>query len=681
MKKATLIIAMLVITSFAIAQVGFVPQKQTRQVFEPGKALKASPAKKAPGDIIWATDFNEAEWSGTSDNGEPVPDNAPAGWALGDMNNMGYYFRWDTVGARGIYTSLGGDCNEPNEATYTTTQSNGYLMLELDHFNSSADCTTPFSEVMDSYIEYNAGIDFSDRDAVHLVFEQANRFCCSRFSSEIGAFFKVSVDNGATWTNYPVNVGDINTGVSNPGEPGYITEIDITESVANEPNVIFRFQSTGHEAYYWIIDDVSFVVPMANDMRYWDYWNDYITYRDDSPDYPINARKDFTEGFYEYPWFLIQEFKGFHAAFHNFGSAIQTNHKHTIEIWKNSELEYTFTSEPIASMMPGYRDTSMIMQDWWPTDTGLYDIIHYPDTDTEDENTGNDTLYRHMKIGLNTVSPINFDDINDIISPDNWSKFNEDGDGLGFMLNIPDPGLHGEQGADYYILKGISVYIDNNDREEISLFQNGEARIVAAVYKYNEENDQYVEQISSPEYSLSTDDTASIVYIPFPPDGTSEYLFQAGDYVIAMHMYGTWVNDYGVLQGWNIYNSNNDMYKRSPESAVSVNASVQTSDDVGYVLEGPAISLNIEFSKDYVGIPGNDIQNLEFSMFPNPSNGNVHINAKGTSHVTIFNIAGKIVDDRIINGSQNIDLDINNGVYLVRVQNGNKVGTQRLIIE
>lgn len=691
MRKVTLLFAMIAFASFAFAQKGFVPQKYNFEKAQPGTSVYSDVnATKAPGDIIFSEDFDGADWSGTSNNGEPVHDAAPAGWAIGDLSGNGFYFRWDTIGPRGIFTG-GATCVDPADPMVSTTGANGYMMLEADWFNSAADCSEYFSDGMDSYIEYNAGIDFSAETAIHLIFEQNARYCCG-YSSTADSWFRVSTDNGATWTGLSVHESDINVAAGALGTASFVSEFDISPDVAGEASVWFRFHMNGLSHYHWEIDDVAFVVPEDNDIQFLDYWNDYIDYRDGTEDYPLAVREDFTEGYYEYPWFMAQEFKGFHAAFINFGGQDQTNFVHNVEIYKDDAMVTSFASDAMATVTVGYQDTTMIMADYMPVannhvdEFGVYKFVHYPSTDNLDDIPGNDTLMRYMKIGENLLRVIDFEKTNARMAPDNWTSYDEDGDGLGFEFNLPSPDLHDVDGlASFYEVDGLHVYIDRNtgDAQELALFENEEAKAVAGLYKYDSDADTYTEQISSAEVTFTVNDTMSVVFIEFAKDGTSEYIFEGGTFLVALNMYGTWVDNFGRLQSWNIRNANNSVQKRSRESGLTVNASIATGGDVGWVAEGPGFALQIQYTDEPngVGIFDETADNLDFSVYPNPTNGTFHIDAQGNSQVTIMNAAGQVVESIVVNGSTPINLDVVSGVYFVQVQNGNKVGTQRLIVE
>jgi hypothetical protein len=595
MRKIFTLLLVLAIGMQLMAQKGFQPVKRNLDFAQPNQVLKQEEKSKAPGDVIWSEDFDGADWSATSNNGVPVPANAPANWTLHDNTGNNFNWRWDTVGPRGIYTSPGDDCHEPSVALMSTTGSNGYIMLEADYFNTASDCSAFYDESLDCYFQYEGGIDFSGQTTIHLLFEQANRFCCL-YGESSDAWFSISIDNGTTWNSISVSEAPIAYSLGVLGDRPYVSEFDITNMVVGHSNVWFRFHLLELSHYYWLVDDVMFIVPEDNDIQFVDYWNDYIYYRDGSDEYPLKETYDFTEGFYEYPWFLVQEYKGFHAAYHNFGGQPQTNFAHVVELWKDGALIEVFHSDTVANLQVGAKDTTMMEATVWPWQEGNYMFVHYSSMDATDDIPYNDTLRRRMLVSDSKIKVCDFSKVDNSISPDNWANYDEDGDGLGFKFNLPKPTLHGYGNSEYYVLDGAYLYIDSNNKEELTLFQTEVAKIIASVYQYNPNDSTYTEIISSAEYTLTINDTNSIVYIPFALDGTSEYIFEGGDFILAINMYGTWTNAFGGLMSWDIKNSSNLIQKRSPESCITVNASINDMSDVHSVFEGPALGLKMTYS-------------------------------------------------------------------------------------
>jgi hypothetical protein len=576
-----------------------------------------------------------------------------------------------------MFTSIaciGTPYNIPREAVLTPTHENGYMMLEMDYYNTNETYDEIFENPMDSYVQYDAGFDFSTETAVHLVFEQANRFCCE-YAAESNAWFEVSIDGGTTWSRQIVSEGEINKGVSSFGQESYTTEIDVTTMVAGHSDVKFRWHVKGLTHYWWIIDDVTFVVPQNCDIKFFDYWNDYLEYNEH-----VSSPEDFNEGFYEYPWFLTQAYKGFHAAYLNFGGEIQNNFIHKVDVYKDGELYTSFSSDSLAELPVGYQDTTNFTIDFWPEQKGDYTIVHYPETDDIEGRPENDTLKRRFKIGDSLIKVCDFDETNSYISPDNWENFDENGDGLGFLVNLPDPSLHDFDGnPDYYIVDGIMVYIAANSDEELVLFENGSAKVVAGLYKYDSETDTYSQIITSAEITLSVDDTSSIKYIPFIKNGLSEYLIEGGDYLVTINMYGTWYDAGDRLQSWNVCNANNSVQKSSPQSGVTINATIETSNDVDCIFESPAFALDLDYS--YPIISTRDLNRYIVTIYPNPSNGRFTISGEGEYNAQIVDVSGKVVYESKIAETETINLQaFGKGVYFVKlIQNQNSI-TKTVVI-
>ena len=80
-----------------------------------------------------------------------------------------------------------------------------------------------------------------------------------------------------------------------------------------------------------------------------------------------------------------------------------------------------------------------------------------------------------------------------------------------------------------------------------------------------------------------------------------------------------------------------------------------------------------------ISVQGND---LLIDITPNPFNNVIEINSNGhLVNVEVLDITGKIVITETINGSKTTlnTASLNNGVYFVRINNGESVITKRLI--
>jgi hypothetical protein len=89
-----------------------------------------------------------------------------------------------------------------------------------------------------------------------------------------------------------------------------------------------------------------------------------------------------------------------------------------------------------------------------------------------------------------------------------------------------------------------------------------------------------------------------------------------------------------------------------------------------------------------VGLTENDLSS-NFSVVPNPSNGNVTIYSGDVSfensNVTVLDIAGKVVfNDNFsfgVNGSNSINLDVVDGIYFVNILAGNQLITKKISVK
>ena len=79
-----------------------------------------------------------------------------------------------------------------------------------------------------------------------------------------------------------------------------------------------------------------------------------------------------------------------------------------------------------------------------------------------------------------------------------------------------------------------------------------------------------------------------------------------------------------------------------------------------------------------------EIENVDFSMFPNPASTHVNINLDVSSaQLKIYSIQGLFVKERVLNqGKNNIDVsDLSSGIYLVSIESVGKTITKKLIIQ
>jgi PKD repeat protein len=126
--------------------------------------------------------------------------------------------------------------NNPGSRTInTTTGSNGFAILDSDHYGSgytqNADLVSP-------------GFNFSAYTTVNLSFQHYYYHYTGS-----SATLSYSINGGSTWTT-------LQTWSSSTANAATFSQ-DITSQVAGQSNVKFKWNYTGTNAWYWAIDDIS----------------------------------------------------------------------------------------------------------------------------------------------------------------------------------------------------------------------------------------------------------------------------------------------------------------------------------------------------------------------------------------------------------------------------------------
>jgi hypothetical protein len=120
---------------------------------------------------------------------------------------------------------------------------------------------------------------------------------------------------------------------------------------------------------------------------------------------------------------------------------------------------------------------------------------------------------------------------------------------------------------------------------------------------------------------------------------------------------GSTNEEYGSLDSFG--NLINDPYPTAFESG-------------GFDLDGVAVIHSVSL--------GLQNSSLKIDVFPNPSSGSITIRSASTAEINIVNHTGKIVFVSMIYGDSTLDLDLSNGIYFVRIKNGNNEEITKLIL-
>ena len=158
--------------------------------------------------------------------------NLPNCWDNIDNTESGYTWAFNNPGNR--------------DTIYTSTAGNGFAILDSDYYgsgnNQDADLITP---------EFN----LSYYDSVSFSFEHFY----NDYNSET-ATFSYSTDGGSTWTS-------LRTWSGSDSENPAIFDEDLTNEVAGQSNVKFKWNYTGSFGWYWAVDDIKIsgvIIPTAS---------------------------------------------------------------------------------------------------------------------------------------------------------------------------------------------------------------------------------------------------------------------------------------------------------------------------------------------------------------------------------------------------------------------------------
>lgn len=87
-----------------------------------------------------------------------------------------------------------------------------------------------------------------------------------------------------------------------------------------------------------------------------------------------------------------------------------------------------------------------------------------------------------------------------------------------------------------------------------------------------------------------------------------------------------------------------------------------------------------------LGVSGNNADEINFVVFPNPSNGEINIKSRydvGEATISIFDMNGRKVFSQEIEIHQNASVNatgLNSGIYVIQIEGGNRSQTSKLII-
>lgn len=571
------------------------------------------------GGAIWSDDFS-----------------TPSNWVI-DHDQQASSLDWEIgiVGAGGF---------APIDTIQSTTQSNGYAMVDSDEYGGENGGT----EVENSWLTTANPIDLSQYSNVVLEFETWYR----RWNYERPV---VVISTDGTWptitpdtdisqmTNVFEVFPDFPNATSLDQNPTLI-RLNISEAAGGQSQVWVRFHWTGTWGYCWFVDDVRLVEQPANDLV---TQTAYISHNGTGEEYGRIPRSQLQQNF------------AVGGSFYNFGYANQTNVVATLDVLDaNSSSVMSATSNyAVAESGSSYSmDESATPSGLLPT--GLYEgaLTVVSDEEMSGASTFENNVYkRNFAVTQNRYAIDGFG----VHPPDylaygslGTNSFEDAEDGF-MMLSYYDISQEMEiLGIEFLISTssdtGGTVFVALHDTSDV--FSNNVA--------------DYLEQSVEVQITQAHLD-AGVVTVMFE----EPFIAQPNAYYASVEMFSNNnENDIRIL---------NDLTVEQP----NYSSMIYIPGDVVYT-NGNAAAIRLVIDEN-VGI--SDLDKLEgVSVYPNPTEGliQVKVNDLGMYSVEVMNVLGETVYSGTANGNTTVDLNSQTaGIYMVRVSTKTAAHTERVVVK
>jgi hypothetical protein len=589
----------------------FAQKKFDRVAKEKNPINEFSPKLKPTGQnkiTLWSNDFSNAnDWiiaNNTSDN---------QNWVISTSTSP----------------SLGYGMGPWIDAGNSVSNENGYALFDSDAVGTQ-------NGNQNATITYAGFIDLTSNTDVVLEFAQRVR----KFTTT-KTYVGVSLDSGATWTDFELNA-------SKPVATTFeeMAQVNISSVAGGQDSVKIRFRYVGSWDYAWLVDDVKISV---------------------LPNFDIRALPIYFAGLnnlgIEYgrtPLSQLDDTYEFGGEVYNFGINDQTN----IVIDgafsnSNSALSYNLSPGDLAS---GDTIAYSSQNSGFAYEVGTYEGV-FTVTSNEEGSSSPDFA--------NNIVKRNFAITQNLYSQDAIGLHPQNMQSLGSLGSNSFQTTSGTIFSTYYDLR-------SNDNTIVGI----EIGIGSSTN-------------AGTEIQVSIIDTAT-----FFADGSTPVI-DANGFEALSEYYVVTAND--VTNGKvTVYFTqpitlNSDGYFASVNTVPSDSTNIRILDDQTVVQPNFASMINILGDASYTNgnalairlLTGtatiNETSKNSFELYPNPANNNVTI--KLTENVnamaTILDLNGKVVKSNAINGVTFTlnTADLISGVYFVQLSNGNEVMTKKLIIQ
>jgi hypothetical protein len=556
----------------------------------------------------------------------------PNGWISTDFTTNGFDWIYTATAPSGQYST--------NTAIVgSSTAANGFASLPADFYNTPTPVNGFVS--MDAYLT-SGPIVISPKRSVKLRWQQAFRYCCNADTNKLEV--EVSSDK-LNWTSFNAkpNVGP------NTVFNGAI-EVDITSVAANQDTIYIRFyQSASH--YYWMVDDIAVLEGYNNAVVI-----DKVVLSDGA-------------GRFEY---YTKIPKGMStplqitADVSNKGGEPVSNLTLDLTVLKDNSPVFSMSSSPIDTLR---LDSAAVISSAIYTNQdgiGKYDLIYSLSSDSTNELFDQDT--------------ISYEITDSVYAKD-----------LGVTRSSVGTGGFGTPTDDGII--GTRFYLDStNLLTSVSYFiststLNVGVGVKAQVWGFDTSQISINDMIGVPgnkyeskEYTLDSSNVGT--WLDFKVD--PPMLLPTGQYVLALKQtFGDSINhEVGIGRAFNV----EKYHPTNFEFGTFLNTIYSGNPTWGWIAAQPMMRMH--FGQNNVGIKTRVENEVNFQVFPNPTNGIVQVNFSENSKVKQLEVinnlgqtmfAGQLLPNE---STHNIDLShLEKGIYFMVLKSDKGRGVQKVILK
>lgn len=643
MRKFTILMALVALASFAMAQV------QMGHKFESGKnEAKVEKMDRTKTPAAWEVTFDEVT---------PI-------WTIGNVTGTSAWTVSDTTPSHGFTSASYGGEVPPLwiymgwRYVHDYSESGGNFAW-IDGISALLGLTTP--EVLDAYVQFD-DIDLSSVANPKLTFYQNYKALNSAYS-----FIDFSTDGGATWTSVEVNAEVEGNAY---GETFY--ELVATSYIANQADVSirFRWQTTtnaiGGYGYGWEFDDVKIVDNPDYDVKLEHARMNFFEY----VDYTAEGNADYYHLSSHYGNIPQVQYDSefalswFNVAVKNFGN-LDVAPEVTVKVFDPEMTEIFTTTLAGISLSTAESDTVDLIETDFALGTspmvGKYTVaysIAVPGQEDAQPENNVDTTYFNV---TDSYFGHDIDETSAYASPANWL----------------DGGLDGEMfGTDFTFLfeeeiTSMDVFINENSTAGTS--------IIGHIMAYDEGSSDWVPLTSSALTEITTDNLGKWMNLTF----TDPFIVDIPDGDDAISLMAAIEFYYG--------GDDNDIWigydPTVPVSFWGVKWKLlagSNADQWVSITNWSRGGLNIHLNLDGFVMPNesgiNTVVANDVQIYPNPTYGTLNISNVEGAQVQIINMMGQVVEN-IENAQMSNTVDMSkyaNGTYFVKVINGSATSTHKV---